>query len=1063
MSIQEKLDFEDWEFFVDQNVTIEGIKNGYFCMEIPACLKLSKIAPDSSLNVKNSIMYSPFDIRELTFYCGEKEKMYVSGILLVLFKKLLSVIGISEYVEMRKDGKYVFCSKKRKLEEVYKEKEYDSDKNSDTGNNDNIKHNKEESSEVLVCETNEKDFCKSEDWYKCSAVTANSHSLPLSTPLNWLSCSDIEHVVHDGIDTFYLHDLFYVCLPLKLKHVCIHEDREKTSIDTEPQKDMIILLTEKFGEFCNYLIKYKRVESCGSGVPELVDYKQWDNCYPTKSLRFGLFMSMKISSVHLYKHNSKLFPTPFFLRNALHGGHFSGGKTCCYYCWIRLVKNDKLNCLNNDLTDVLNEEEIKTMVLEAKNRIFLNGIYTKNLDNFDIQRAVSINQNNGDGLNVSETMNFDMQYLSYIGKICWPGRTSKGVLNPKFFVGIAKQGNIVIGINKIEKMEIFNELQSKEAENRSQGGEVLFPPKENSVYLFEYNIEKYFMEKFRSNNGNYTYSSEVYSISIDCNNSNSIFKFKTKCDITNGRTIFVKMCSKYTIVPYFCSRNILKVNDIQVYGNSALGISKNRQNPERDISIYLLSKISTYLTLKEFALFRSICKTHCCRTIFNNYVQNLCLFEDDLYLSTLGQLYPFLSKGKVINLTNIIDPNQGEKGCGLGESSFIDPTLIPVITYYTSKITPISIQCLSAYTQKAKRMIFTHHSSANLAKIVSRASGRKPETVVVTPDFNFSTQNDDENDDYLFNTIGIDGNFPSNQVLAEEAENIIARRNISMMSGNMNFNYNAGFGLTSQSGILNGEFSNNPLNNVVQAREDVEIEEDNSDENEDDDSAGGRFELQNNDQLMDSQTSQNFIDADISPIPNLIEINIIGSVGQNNSIPSNIFRIPITSPFRKLIRYFRDFSSIKEGVVDLYVTRYGIRERLIPDLSPVDYGIVKGPVVLFALGYKTLQYSQKIWVSLFLVGSKNFPYLPKLRFNASMNTPFSRLAESYSRNVNIPVSDIIIIYKGAEINFNLSPSDYNVSENDVIEVLLRTRLNPTLGNSPRENNLSSIGGSSIIQ
>ncbi|KAH7647645.1 ubiquitin domain at the C-terminus [Cryptosporidium bovis] len=1070
MSLRNKSDFEDWESFVDQNVTLEGIKSGYFCMKVPDCLKLSRITPEDSLNSKHSVMYSPFDIRELTIYCGEKEEMYVSGILWVLFKKLLSVVGVFEYVMMENNKACLSDVKKRRVGKTTKEKGNDDNVNDySRSNNDNDNINvgniKRDLFETLVGENGENDFYPTFDWCKCNAVTASSHSLPLSTPLNWLSCSDIEHVVHDGIDTFYLHDLFYVCLPLKLKHSCIHEDKEKVGINPNPHKELIIILTEKFGEFCNHLIRFKGLETAKSGVLELVDYEKWDNFYPTKSLRLGLFMSMKISSLHLYKYNSRIFPTPFFLRNVLHGGSITGGKTCCscYYSWIRLVGNDELKNENSGLSSVLSEDEMKIMALEAKSRIFLSGLYSKNLKHFDMQRVVSNISNNDGRMNALEIKNLSMQSIGYIGKINWPGRTSKGVLNPEFLVGIAKQGHIVIGVNKIEEMEICNELESKEAENWSQGGEILFPPKENSMCLFEDNIEKYYMHKFKLNNHrSYGICSGMYG--SDFNNSNNTDECKIKCDITNGNTIFIKLCSKYTTVPYFSSKNILKMDDTQIYGNSALGISKNRQNPDRDISIHLLSKISSYLTLREFCVFRSVCKTHCCRTIFNNYVQNLCLFEDDLCLATLGQLYPFLSKGRVINLTNIIDPDQGEKGCGLGESSFIDPTLLPVITYYSSKITPISIQCLSAYTQKAKKMIFTHHSSANLAKIVSRASGRKPETVVITPDFNFSSQNDDYNDDYLFNVVGIDGSFPSNQALAEAAENIINQRNINMMRDNVNFNYNAGFGFMPQNSIFDGGFSNHLPDNTNRIREDVEENEDeledNEEEEEDNNDDGEENDLQQNDRSLDSQISANLIDADISPIPNLIEIHIIGNFGPNNSVPSNLFRIPITSPFRKLIRYFRDVSSIKEGIVDLYVNRYGVRERLIPDLSPVDYGIVKGPVVFFASGNKTLQYSQKIWISLFLVGSKNFPYLPKLRFNASMSTPFSRLAESYSRNVNIPVSDIIIVYKGTEINFNLSPSDYNVSENDIIEVLLRTKLNSALGNNFHSNN---IGRNSMTQ
>ncbi|KAF7458971.1 Ubiquitin domain at the C-terminus, related [Cryptosporidium felis] len=1011
-----------WKAFLDEKLTVDILKTGYLCLDIPESFKLAKVTPDNSSSFQYSVMYTPCDIRELALYCGKEQDHCVFDLLKLIFDKLLVLAGV--YDAFYKINSVDFMAnrnedcKRRKL-------------------TDDIKDGDASSASASTLKISPSDL----NFYTCRTVSVNSHSLPLSTPVNWLNCEDIEHVLHTVKDSFEWHDMFYICIPLRLKHSCIHEDKDRIGINVTAQKEMVILLTEKFSCFLSYIANsayfnkftsgnlqsdgndtsqnQKNVESgdtnCHNNgkitepgnILKPVDSKNWNRFYPTNSLRVGIFMSLKISTVNLYKFNPELFQTPLFINP------FYNSSSCpsCYFSWLRLLKceenQNSKNCKRlNDIKQALNKEEMLTLALEAKVRVFLNGSFP--CDNYVKARRVSSeNLNNGESS--------DGHPVSFVGEAVWPGITSKGAFNPKVIAGLVNSNSMVLGVKYFEgdgtassdfkedqdepQVEPNNQdldesgredytgdddqayLESREniIENDqwTQGGEIPFESKEKDLELVEKSLEDFILE--RINNTDLGCPQE--DINEDPN------------DITIGSTKIVRICSKYTMVPYFGSRNIVKINDSQVHGSSALGISRNRR-PNKDISINLLSKICSYLPLQDFTNFRLVCRTHCCRTIFNSYVQNLTLFESDLYLPILGQLYPLLSKTKSVTVIQYSGDNQFQMEHPYNQETggFRDNEA------QVCRVPPIAIQCLAAYTPKVKKMMFTHHSNANLAKIVSRASGRKPETIVLSQamnqylhDPNFSDGQDQEMEDELNNQ-----DFLQSQ---EDLEDLVETR--SNQLGN------------------NGLQLSNSLNATGRNSQEIEL------------SAADQ----------PSYILQSLSENGVPSSTTLIEIHIIGNIESSNNLPTSLFRIPVTAPFRKLVRYFRDVTSIHEGAVDLYVLRYGIKDRLIPDLSPIDYGIVRGPTVLFAIGYKTLQYSQKIWISLFLVGSPNFPYLPKLRFNASMSTPFSRLAESYSRNVNISASDIIFIYKDSEIDLNLSPLDYNVSENDTIEVILRTKIN----------------------
>ncbi|KAH8582921.1 ubiquitin domain at the C-terminus [Cryptosporidium sp. chipmunk genotype I] len=1037
-------EIEGWKEFLDEKLTGNILNTGYLCLEIPESFKLSKVTPENSSSYQYSVMYTPCDIRELALYSGEDQGKYVSQLLKLVFEKLLKLVGIND-IFVHNNSKFTFqsfreCKKPKLVEENCEQSKLDPFlKSEPSSNNDN--KTKEEI-----------------EWFLCRTVSVNSHSLPLSTPINWISCEDIEHILHTVKDAFHLHDMFYLCFPLRLKHSCTHEDKDRIGINVSAQKEMVILLTEKFSEFSNHVKKSIYFNSLvgedleggeinagtNSKVEQvkLIESKNWNRYFPMNSLRVGLFMTLKISTVNLFKMNPGLFQTPLFINP------FYNSTSCpsCYFSWLRLINSENDNCNKSknsssfdDIEKVLNDEEMLILALETKVRIFLNGSSPEE-EYIKVRKIIpKSTETNGElAENIPNT---------YAGEAIWPGITSKGAFNPKVLIGLINANSMVLGAKLVDgshenEYESSNDEMNTEnqtnvesrvsineaADQWTQGGEIVFQSKYSDLELYEKNLEDFIFEK-------------IHDEDLNCCGSKRKEEFPN--DITIGSTRLVKVCSKYTMVPYFGSRNIVKINDSQVNGCSALGISLNKKNTNKNISVNLLSQICSYLPLRDFSNFRLVCRTHCCRTIFNSYVQNLTLFESDLYLPILGQLYPLLSKAKSISVIQTSDEkfNHFEMFNSDFNGSFVH--------FYSQccRIPPIAIQCLAAYTPKVKKMIFTNHSNANLAKIISRASGRKPETIVISQNFtnhqppgiNYNADENHENDgeeqisqeiihslENSGQTISFPNDFNGGSTAGDSGDGI----------GDGNIDNNAN-GSNGNGGIIRSSISITNSNNQDMS-ENTQFSNSNLSSNPGQSSQ--ETELSNTDQslLLNLQT---FPESVASISPSLIEIHIIGNIESSNSLPTSLFRIPITAPFRKLIRYFRDVASIHEGIIDLYILRYGIKDRLIPDLSPIDYGILRGPTVLFAIGYKTLQYSQKIWISLFLVGSVHFPYLPKLRFNASMSTPFSRLAESYSRNVNISVTDVMFIYKDSEIDLNLSPHDYNVSENDTIEVILRTRIN----------------------
>lgn len=1040
-------EIEGWRKFLDEKLTENILSTGYISLEIPDCFKLLKVTPENSSSYQYSVMYTPCDIRELALYCGEEQERYVSQFLRLIFEKLLKLVEINDILSCNIGSKIPFQNSRECKKNKLDEQNLDKSKLYSFLRPESLSSNGESKPKEEI------------EWFKCRTVSVNSHSLPLSTPINWLSCEDVEHILHTVKDEFHLHDMFYVCFPLRLKHSCIHEDKDRIGINVCAQKEMVILLTEKFSEFSNHVKKsiyfnnlvgddleggeINIETNTKTDQVKLIESKNWNKYFPINSLRVGLFMTLKISTLNLFKMNPGLFQTPLFINP------FYNSTSCpsCYFSWLKLINSNsdisnKLISSNNfdDIEKVLNDEEMLILALETKVRIFLNGS-SPHEEYIKVRKVVpKYTEITGD---LAENMP-----NCYVGEAVWPGFTSKGAFNPKVLIGLINSNSMVLGAKFVgnsndcecEKSDDGNNntenqtnLDCRESSNEgieqwTQGGEILFQSKYKSLELYEKNLEDFIFEKIHDE---------------DPNCCGSKIKKEFPNDITIGSTRLVKVCSKYTTVPYFGSRNIVKINDSQIHGCPALGISHNKQSQNKDISVNLLSQICSYLPLRDFSNFRLVCRTHCCRTIFNSYVQNLTLFESDLYLPILGQLYPLLSKAKSIS---VIQTQEDKK---LNFEMFNSDINITDYHSYSYKIPPIAIQCLAAYTPKVKKMIFTNHSNANLAKIISRASGRKPETIVIPQNFmNYQSPgvnfNVDENHDN-------DGEEQISQEIIHSMENsdqtasIPSEPNSGSITGDNGSDNN-------RSGIRSGSSINNNIhiNNSNDMSENTQFSNSNLSSNHPGHNSQ-ETELSNVDQtlLLNLQT---FPESGALVSPSLIEIHIIGSIESSNSLPTSLFRIPITAPFRKLIRYFRDVAAIHEGIIDLYILRYGIKDRLIPDLSPIDYGILRGPTVLFAIGYKTLQYSQKIWISLFLVGSVHFPYLPKLRFNASMSTPFSRLAESYSRNVNISVTDVMFIYKDSEIDLNLSPHDYNVSENDTIEVILRTRMNNDISRNTNANN-----------
>ncbi|OII75413.1 ubiquitin domain-containing protein [Cryptosporidium ubiquitum] len=1039
-------EIEEWRNFLDEKLTENILSTGYLSLEIPESFKLSKVTPENSSSYQYSVMYTPCDIRELALYCGEEQDRYVSQFLRLIFEKLLKLVEINDIFSCNIGSKIAFKSsrecKKAKIDE--------------TNCEDSKVYSSLTSESSLNGEIKPQEEIK---WFTCRTVSVNSHSLPLSTPINWLSCEDIEHILHTVKDSFHLHDMFYLCFPLRLKHSCTHEDKDRIGINVSAQKEMVILLTEKFCEFSNHVKKSIYFNSLvGENLEggeinietsekaeqvKLIESKNWNKYFPMNSLRVGLFMTLKISTMNLFKMNPGLFQTPLFINP------FYNSTSCpsCYFSWLRLINsNDMSNkpSSSNDFDDiekVFNDEEMLILSLETKVRIFLNGS-SPHEEYIKVRKVVpKCAEITGE---FAENMP-----TNYAGEAIWPGITSKGAFNPKVLIGLVNSNSMVLGAKLIgnandgeyertsnsnintENQTNFDSRESlnEGIEQWTQGGEILFRSKYKSLELYEENLEDFIFEKIHGEDPNCC----GYKRKKDFPN-----------DITIGSTRLVKVCSKYTMVPYFGSRNIVKINDSQIHGCSALGISHNKQSPSKNISVNLLSQICSYLPLRDFSNFRLVCRTHCCRTIFNSYVQNLTLFESDLYLPILGQLYPLLSKAKSISVIQT-----------LNDKKFNFETFNSDLNYITNyhphsyRIPPIAIQCLAAYTPKVKKMIFTNHSNANLAKIISRASGRKPETIVISQNFNnhqptginFNVDENHEND----------GEEQISQEIIHSLENSDQTGSIPSEPNNGSITGDNGSDVNREGGISrSGSSINNNSNDIS---ENTQFSNSNLSSNPGQSSQ--ETEISNADQTL-LLNMQAYPESGALVSPSLIEIHIIGSIESSNSLPTSLFRIPITAPFRKLIRYFRDVAAIHEGIIDLYILRYGIKDRLIPDLSPIDYGILRGPTVLFAIGYKTLQYSQKIWISLFLVGSVHFPYLPKLRFNASMSTPFSRLAESYSRNVNISVTDVMFIYKDSEIDLNLSPHDYNVSENDTIEVILRTRINNDNNSNSNINNLTNF-------
>ncbi|KAJ1614847.1 ubiquitin domain at the C-terminus [Cryptosporidium canis] len=1021
-------ELQEWRVFLDRKLTDKILETGYLCLEIPESFKLTRIMPENGSNHQYSVMYTPCDIRELALYSDEEQDRYVSSFLRLVFERLLTLVGINDTffrsIDSRTPRQHSKECKRAKID------------HQDDGIEDQPSMSVSKSCKKSRAESKERS-----EWFLCRTVSVNSHSLPLSTPINWISCDDIEHILHTIRDDFHFHDMFYICLPLRLKHSCIHEDKERTAINVNAQKEMIILLTEKFSEFSNHVKKSvyfnslvgDRLESRDVAVEadhtkpdqvKLIESKGWNRYFPTNSLRVGIFMTLKISTINLFKINPGLFQTPLFINP------FYNSTSCpsCYFSWLRLINTGQASGFDSfdSVEKALSDEEMHVLALETKVRIFLNGCSPN--DEYIRVRKIAPRSTVTDG-ETNENVP-----ITYAGEAIWPGITSKGALNPKVLVGPIHSNYMVLGAKPIGGVHSGGDQDySSDSENDSgdgsgngsipdnhpntevrdptsegveqwtQGGEIVFKSRHRDLELCEKNLEDFVFEQIHDEDPNC------------CGSNRSREHFQN--DMTIGNTRLVKVCSKYTLVPYFGSRNIVKINDSHVYGSSALGISAEKKSQGKNISISLLSYICSYLPLQDFLSFRQVCRTHCCRTIFNSYVQNLTLFESDLYLPILGQLYPLLSKAKSITVVQVSDDEKLRLEMLNSEvNDLTNPD-----THFC-RIPPIAIQCLAAYTPKVKKMIFYSHSNANLAKITSRASGRKPDTIVIAPELS----------DY--GSSGLNFNLDEgneNEVDEQMAQEIIASLGGPGQESGFLANPNmAGMGVGGSSDLSNpngSHFSNG-----------IQLSSSNLSSNPAQDSQETELSTADQSSLLNLQS---FPESMTSISPSLIEIHIIGSIESSNSLPTSLFRIPITAPFRKLIRYFRDVASIQEGIIDLYILRYGIKDRLIPDLSPVDYGILKGPTVLFAIGYKTLQYSQKIWISLFLVGSPNFPYLPKLRFNASMSTPFSRLAESYSRNVNISVNDVMFIYKDSEIDLNLSPYDYNVSENDTIEVVLRTRSN----------------------
>ncbi|PHJ23439.1 ubiquitin domain at the c- related [Cystoisospora suis] len=166
-----------------------------------------------------------------------------------------------------------------------------------------------------------------------------------------------------------------------------------------------------------------------------------------------------------------------------------------------------------------------------------------------------------------------------------------------------------------------------------------------------------------------------------------------------------------------------------------------------------------------------------------------------------------------------------------------------------------------------------------------------------------------------------------------------------------------------------------------------------------------------------------------------LEVFVLGRTGPLT------YRMPPSVPFRKLMRYYRDQAQLRDGFVDFLWLHRNVPIRVLPDLSPADYGMATKRVQIYAEHRLALQFTQRVWISLFIEGSADCPYFPRLRFNANMTTPFSRLVESYSRNVGIPQSDLRLVYSkdGMDLQIHLSqcPLNFNIQENDVVKAALR--------------------------
>ncbi|CEM32470.1 unnamed protein product [Vitrella brassicaformis CCMP3155] len=160
------------------------------------------------------------------------------------------------------------------------------------------------------------------------------------------------------------------------------------------------------------------------------------------------------------------------------------------------------------------------------------------------------------------------------------------------------------------------------------------------------------------------------------------------------------------------------------------------------------------------------------------------------------------------------------------------------------------------------------------------------------------------------------------------------------------------------------------------------------------------------------------------------------------------FRMPIAVPFRKLLRYYREISGISDGILELSYDNQ--RTILLSDMTPADYRM-EGRVTLSIEHRKVLQYSQRIWISLFLEGDKDFPTLPRLRFNAAMQTPFSRLAESYSRNVGIKDTEIDLYFQGKLLPRDKTPVDFKMADNQHIMVRMKPGCTPPPPAQPNNN------------